>query len=175
MRYNLRKFAPAVTLIEVMVAMAILMFASIGALSYQFYAARDAAIASAQIDATRVARLLLEDWKSTGGNKDYNPASLKLGFSGALSIPAHFSNGKGQGLGSPLHDAVYAIMIGDVPLMIMLTWTDEQEDEISGSILRRLDATLTFDSAWEGKSQKKLENLNPIILTTYTRVDQSGG
>jgi prepilin-type N-terminal cleavage/methylation domain-containing protein len=164
-----------VTLIEVVMAMAILVFSSVGALSYQYYAARDASIADAQITATRLAMLLLEDWKSTGGSKDYDPSTLNLGFSSALAVPAHFSQGKGQGLGSPLHDGVYAIMIGDVPVMVMLTWTDVAEDDVSGVILRKLDATVTFDSAWESKSQKKLESLNPIILTSYVRVDEAGG
>ncbi len=170
-----RKFAPAVTLVEVMAAMAILVFSSVGALSYQYYAARDAAIAGAQITAARTALLLLEDWKSTGGSKEYDPSELELGFSSALPIPAHFSQGQGQGLGSPLHDSVHAIMIDNVPLMIMLTWSDVAEDETSGVILRKLDATVTFDSAWEGKSQKKLEILNPLILTTYVRLDGAGG
>jgi hypothetical protein len=169
------KFAPAVTLIEVMVAMCLLMFSTIGALSYQFYAARDAGIASAQVSAARLAMLLLEDWKSTGGSKDYDPAALDLGFTSALSIPAHFSQGAGGGLGSPLHDSVHAIMIDDVALMVMLSWYDVEEDETSGVILRRLSAMVTFDSAWEGHSQKKLESLNPIILTTYVRTDGAGG
>ncbi len=175
MKIRRRRFASAVTLLEVMVAMAILVFSSVGALSYQYYAARDASIADAQITATRIAMLLLEDWKSTGGSQDYNPATLNLGFSSTLQVPAHFSQGKGQGLGSPLHDGVYAIMIGDVPVMIMLTWTDIAEDDVSGIVLRKLDATVTFDSAWQGKSQKKLESLNPIILTSYVRVDEAGG
>ena len=175
MKIRRRRFAPAVTLLEVMAAMAILVFSSVGALSYQYYAARDASIADAQITATRIAMLLLEDWKSTGGSKNYNPAALNLGFSSAMQVPVNFSQGKGQELGSPLHNAVYAIMIGDVPLMIMLTWTDIAQDAVSGIILRKLDATITFDSAWQDKSQTKLESLNPIILTSYVRVDEAGG
>jgi prepilin-type N-terminal cleavage/methylation domain-containing protein len=174
-RGSRRQKDAGVTLIEVVMAMAILVFSSVGALSYQYYAARDASIADAQITASRLAMLLLEDWKSTGGSKDYDPSALNLGFTSALQVPAHFSQGKGQGLGSPLHDGVYAIMIGDVPIMVMLTWTDVAEDDVSGVILRKLDATVTFDSAWEGKSQKKLESLNPIILTSYVRVDEAGG
>jgi prepilin-type N-terminal cleavage/methylation domain-containing protein len=170
-----RKFFSGVTLIEMMVAMAIMIFASIGALSYQFYAARDAGIASAQMSAARIAMLLLEDWKSTGGSKDYDPNALKLGFTSALPVPAHFSQGVGGGLGSPLHDSVHAIMIDDVALMIMLSWYDVTTDATSGVILRQLSAMVTFDSAWEGHSQKKLENLNPIILTTYVRADEAGG
>jgi hypothetical protein len=35
--------------------------------------------------ATRITQLLLEDWKSTGGNSSYNPTSLGIGFTGTFS------------------------------------------------------------------------------------------
>jgi len=170
-----RKYARAVTLVEVMAAMAILIISSTGALSYQYFSAKDAKKARSQIIATRVAQLLLEDWKSTGGSKEYDPQSLGLGFSSALEVPAHFSQGAGVGLGSPLHDSVHEIEIDDVTLMVMLTWADVAEDDVSGVILRQLDVTVTEDEAWQGQSQKKLEELNPVILTTYVRMDAAGG
>lgn len=184
-----RKFAPAVllrkakkpkaiTLIEVMVATAILVIATTGALSYQYHAARDAQIARAQIAATRTAQLLLEDWMSTGGSKKYNPATLGLGFSSALFIPSHFSQGQGQGLGSPLHDAVYAITIDKLPMLVMLTWKDVAQDTVADVILRQLGVIVNFGVASKEEETvitKRLEHIKPVILTTYVRVDATGG
>lgn len=175
MKIHKRKFARAVTLTEVMAAIAILIISSTGALSYQYFSAKDAKKARSQINATRVAQLLLEDWKSTGGSKEYNPQTLGLGFTSALEVPAHYSNGAGVGLGSPLHDSVHEIDIDDITLVVMLTWADVAEDDVSGVILRQLDVTVTEDEAWQGNSQKKLQELNPVILTTYVRVDATGG
>lgn len=76
-----RKLARAVTLIEVIVALAVVVIASLGALGYQYYAAAQGRIAHAQTTSTRIAQLLLEDWKSTGGSEDYDPTALGLGFS----------------------------------------------------------------------------------------------
>lgn len=168
----------AITLIEVMVATAILVIVATGALSYQYHAARDAQIARAQIAATRTAQLLLEDWMSTGGSEEYNPATLGLGFSSALSIPSHFSQGKGQGLGSPLHDAVYAITVDKLPMLVMLKWKDVAQDTGADVILRQLDVIVNFgvvSREEETVITKQLENIKPVILTTYVRVDAAGG
>ena len=171
------KFLPAVTLVEVMAATVILITSSIGALSYQYYSARDAQKARSQIIATRVAQLLLEDWKSTGGSSEYNPKTLGLGFSSPLPIPSHFSEGVGQELGSPLRDSVYDITIDYVPMMAMLTWSDVAQDDISQVILRQLNVTVTFGSVDQDTIEEKsqYESLNPIVLTTYVRVDGAGG
>jgi hypothetical protein len=81
-----RKFASAVSLVEVIIVTAVFAVVTIGALSYQYHAAKNAQIAHAQITATCTAQLLLEDWKSTGGSQSYDPAKLGMGFSTA-SVP----------------------------------------------------------------------------------------
>ena len=81
------KCGRAVTLVEVMVAMAVLAIASLGAVSYQYHAARQTQVASAQIVATRTAQLLLEDCKGTGGSIDYYPTGLRPGFSSTQPTP----------------------------------------------------------------------------------------
>ena len=75
------KSARAMTLVEVMISTVILGVAAMGALSFEYHAAGHARIARAQICGTRVARLLLEDWMSTGGAIDYDPTALDVGFS----------------------------------------------------------------------------------------------
>jgi type II secretory pathway pseudopilin PulG len=176
MKIHKRRFARAVTLIEVMTAMAILIISSTGALSYQYFSAKDAQKARAQVIATRIGLLLLEDWKSTGGSKEYNPQTLGLGFSSPLPIPSHFSMGQGVGDAAPLHDAVHDITVDDIPMMVMLTWIDVARDDVSGVILRQLNIEVQFGTSWQDETTKKqYEGLKPIILTTYVRIDGAGG
>ena len=60
-----RKFASAISLVEVIVATVVLSIITVGAMSYEYQTSRDAKIASAQIAATRTEQLLLEDCFST--------------------------------------------------------------------------------------------------------------
>jgi type II secretory pathway pseudopilin PulG len=175
MKIRKRKFLPAITLIEVMAATAILVISSIGALSYQYHSARDAQKARAQVIATRIGQMLLEDWKSTGGSSNYDPQTLGLGFSAPLQIPSHFCEGVGNGLGSPLRDSIHEITVDDVTMMVLLTWADVAQDAVSGVVLRQLDITIRFGSTWPKNVNKTLEKLQPVVLTTYVRIDGAGG
>jgi len=143
------RLAPAVTLVEVMVATVILGVATIGALSYQYHASGHNKIAKAQICGTRTAQLLLEDWMSTGGSKEYDPAALDMGF-----LP---------------ENGAYAITVDDVPMQVALTWKDVDNDPDAQVTLRELCVAVEFGTA------DTMENIRPVILTTYVRTDASGG
>ena len=169
------KCTGAFTLTEVMVAMVVLAIASLGALGYQYYAARHSRIADAQITATRTAQLLLEDWKSTGGASDYNPTALGLGFSSG-GVPTGYTYG--QGMGAPLGNGVYSATVDSTPMVIMLSWTNVATDTVTQTILRQLAVIVKFGNVSKGAMTEPtniVKNLPPIILTTYTRVDASGG
>ena len=153
--------------------MAVLTLAMLGAMSYEFYANKDTQVAHAQTAATRIAQLLLEDWKSTGGSDEYNPTFLDLGFSSALSIPSNF--GYDKSLGGPLNDAVYAIKINDVPMMVMLAWKDVAYDTSAEVKLRQLAAIVECRAAVGETSYQWLENIESVTLVTYARVDASDG
>ena len=168
-----RRFAPAVSLIEAVVATVVLSIATIGAMSYEYHASRNATIARAQIAATRTSQLLLEDWMSTGGSAGYDPASLKLGFSGASAIPSGFSDP--SGLGIPLNNAVYAVTIDDMPMLVMLVRRDIAKDIPTGVTLRQLAVIVEFGTLASDTSAGRLEQIPPVILTTYVRTDASGG
>jgi len=168
-----RKFASAVSLVEVAVASAILSIATIGAMSYEFHTSRNATIARAQIAATRTGQLLLEDWMSTGGSTDYAPSALGLGFSAASAIPSGFSDS--SGLGVPLNNAVYAITVDEMPMLVMLTRRDVAKDTSTGVTLRQLGVIVEFGTLAADKNAGRLEEIPPIILTTYVRADASGG
>ena len=175
------KFASAFTLIEVMVAMVVLVIAALGTSGYQYYATRQARIAEAQITATRTAQLLLEDWKSTGGSEDYDPTTLELGFSSALSLP------EGSPVGVALGNAAYTITVNDVPMVIVMTWDDiagaafrqltvmvigspvKKEEEIKANLGLIISGKLTSESSISSGL------ISPVTLTTYIRLGASSG
>lgn len=178
-----RKFAAAVTLVEVMVAMAVLAIAALGALGYQYHAALQARIAHAQTTSTRIAQLLLEDWKSTGGSENYDPTTLGLGF---------FSDVIHLGQGTALPDGVYSITVDNVPMLILLNWKDVDYDSDAEVTLRQITVTsvwrrdLEKDVNWGTITAEEVANehassgygdaLRPLAaLTTYVRLDASGG
>ena len=167
------KFAPALTLTEVIIATVVLVITASGALGYQYYAARDGQIARAHMAATRTAQLLLEDWMSTGGSSAYDPSTLGLGFSAAISIPPHFSAGDGGGLGAPLNNAVHSITIDEIPMLVMLTSRDIAQDTQAQVILRQLGVIVEF--AEQAQITQMLENVESVVLTTYVRTSASSG
>lgn len=173
------KFASAAILIEVMVAMFVLAIAALGALNYQYYAAGQARIARSQITAMRTAQLVLEDWKSTGGSGDYDVSMLGLGFSSGLKIPSQWSEGKGVGLGSPLNNSVYSITVDNLPMVVMLKWQDVAEDTTAEVKLRQLSVIVSFGEVDDNGNltfpESYLENITDVTLTTYVRIDASGG
>jgi type II secretory pathway pseudopilin PulG len=173
------KFASAVTLIEVMLATAILSIAALGTMSYQYYSAGHARIAHAQITAVRTAQLLLEDWKSTGGTENYDLAALGLGFSSRLFIPSQWSQGQGEGMGSPLHNSAYAAVVDGLPMLITLRWDDVASDPIAETKLRQLVVVVKFGEIDNRGNltfpESYLENVSSLVLATYVRLDASGG
>jgi len=55
------------SLIEVVIAIAVMAAATFGSLVYEYHATRHAQMAEAEIVAKNIAHLLIDDWKSTGG------------------------------------------------------------------------------------------------------------
>lgn len=168
------KVSKALTLIELMVAMAILVIAALGDLSYQYFAAKQSRMAHAQTTATQVAQLLLEDWRSTGGDTiAYDPLKLNLGFS-STEVPSGFT--MGLSLGSVLNNVVYTKTVNDVPLMIMLSWCDVEQDHTAGTTLRQLRAMVRWQQGYVLESGGTTLCNSPVVLTTaYIRLDAEGG
>jgi hypothetical protein len=156
-----------------MAASAVLVVAAVGALSYEYHASRNTQIARAHIAATQMAQLLLEDWMSAGGADSYDPAALGLGFSPALDIPAGFT--LFDGMGAPLNNGVYAITINEVPMLAMLTRNNIDTDEVAQITLRQLGVIVEFDVVSGQDAPDWVENVRPVILTTYVRADAAGG
>ena len=164
----------AVTIIEAMVAMVVLVIVALGASAYQYHAARHARVARAQVIGARTAQLLLEDWKSTGGSTDYDPTALGLGFSSLLSSTT-YSGGTIHGL--------YAVTVEDMVMLVGLNYDDVAHDSQAQVTLRHLEVIIQVGeisgiySSFSGVSSYVSPTLHvsPISLTTYVRLDASGG
>ena len=63
-----------------MVSVAIIVVVALGTLNFQYHGAKHSRISEAQVTATNLGQLLLEDWKSTAGDDAYDPTTLGLGF-----------------------------------------------------------------------------------------------
>jgi hypothetical protein len=164
------------TLIEAMVTVAFVAIAALGGLSYQYHAARHTRTAQGQMTATRTAQLLLEDWMSTGGSTEYDPSALGFGFSSALPVPGDFA--APTGLGQTLNSAVYSIEVDGLPMVVMLKYSDVDEDATARVKLRQLSIFIAFGEVIDEKltlSKHWLGGIRPITLTTYVRVDAAGG
>jgi prepilin-type N-terminal cleavage/methylation domain-containing protein len=155
MHFDRKKYRRGITLIEAMVAMAVLAIAALGALSYQFHCAKHARIAKLEMTATRTAQLLLEDWKSNGGSSSYDPTTLGLGFT------------KDQDSG------FYKIEVDGLPMYIHLMQRDVETDTVAGVTLREISVIVRWRLDF---SDIEPEAMHPhLVLTTYVRLDASGG
>lgn len=166
--FNGPKVKNGFTLTELMVAMVLIAIAAVGTLDYQYHAVKHSRIAITQTTATRTAQLLLEDWISAAGSTTYNPANIQMGFT-ASAVPPGFT--MGQTLGTALNNSVYNVTINNVPMQIILGYSDVDHDNISGITLRQLTAMVRWRMGQAiGTGGNSLCD-SPVILTTYVRLD----
>jgi prepilin-type N-terminal cleavage/methylation domain-containing protein len=144
------------TLIETIIAAVAISIIALGGLSYQYFAAVHSRIARAQITATRTGQLLIEDWKNNGGSASYDPSTLGLGF---LK-----SDKKGWG---------YYITVDKLSMYINLTSSDVAVDVTAGVTIRKLEIKVAWRRDYTEDAPEADDPF--IVLTTYARVDASGG
>jgi Tfp pilus assembly protein PilV len=144
------------TLIETIIAAVSLSIIALGALSYQYFAATHNRIAQSQVTATRTGQLLIEDWKNSGGSAAYDPTSLQLGFLKASE--------KGWG---------YYIVVDNLPMYINLSSSDVEHDDAAGVTVRQLDVKVAWRRDYQNGAPETDDPF--IVLTTYARVDATGG
>ena len=143
------------TLVEVVVTIAVLLVVSLGAISYQYHAVRQAKIGRAKIAAARLGSLILESWKSQGGSDAYDPTTLDLGI-------AKSSTGE-----------KYLLVVGGIPFYLELYSKDIDSNETTGVILRELSVFVQWRPDYE---QQIPQSSDPSsMFYTYVRQDQSGG
>jgi hypothetical protein len=136
-----------------MVSVAIIVIVALGTLCYQYHSVKHSRISRAQVTATRVGQLLLEDWKSTGGDLDYDPASLGLGF----TTP------------SPEEPGDYIITLDNQTFFIQLVQNLVAYDPVAGVRLLEINVLVKWrkDYARGAVSAGDPE----VSLTTYVRRD----
>jgi Tfp pilus assembly protein PilV len=144
------------TLIETVISAVCLSIIALGALSYQYFAATHNHIAKSQITATRTGQLLIEDWKNGGGSAAYDPTSLQLGFLKASE--------KGWG---------YYIVVDNLPMYVNLSSSDVAHDDTAGVTIRQLDVRVAWRRDYQNGAPETDDPF--IVLTTYARVDATGG
>jgi hypothetical protein len=77
----------------------------------------------------------------------------------------------GQDIGSVLNNTVYTITINNVPMVIMLGYSQISHDNIANTTLRQLTVMVRWKQGQAiGSGGTTLCDL-PIILTTYVRLD----
>jgi prepilin-type N-terminal cleavage/methylation domain-containing protein len=139
------------TLTEVMASVAIITIVAVGTMGYQYHNIKFSRASQAQITGTRIGQLLLEDWKSKGGDSTYDPTSLGLGF--ATTSPGN-----------------YVITLDRQTFYIQPQFNQIDQDTVAGVTLCQVRVVVRWrvDYAPGAISADDPQ----ITLTTYVRRDQ---
>jgi prepilin-type N-terminal cleavage/methylation domain-containing protein len=154
---NSRETKKGFTLVEAMLASAIVCVIAIGSLCYQYLSIRHTRASQAQVMATHLAQLLLEDWKSTNADTTYDPTTLGLGF-----LTPQAGDG-GQ----------YIITVDNQTFYLWKTVSNApvtpNPDTVANVTLRKINITVQWRSDF---GRGGLSADDPMIsLTTYVRCD----
>lgn len=147
------KLMGGMTLVEVMVAVAIVIIAALGTLCYEYLCIDHVRIARAELTATRIGQLLIEDWKSDGGSLDYNPEDLHMGFSLPDDLPSNC-----------------VTVVDGLPLHISMTHSDVDADAFTGAKLGELSVIVSWKRHFGNGAPA--DDDPRVTLTTYVRRDQ---
>jgi len=139
------------TLTEVMASVAIIVVVALGTMGYQYHNVKFSRASKAQITGTRIGQLLLEDWKSTGGDPTYDPTSLGLGFATTL-----FGD--------------YVITLDNQAFYIQLQQNDIDQDTVAGVTLRQVRVIVRWRKDYVRGAVSAGDP--EVSLTTYVRRDQ---
>lgn len=149
------KAASAFTLVEVVVTIVIIMVLATGAMGQQFHASKMARQARAKYVAANVGQLVMENWKAKGGDENFDPTDLDLGFTKDKT------------------GSVYQITTDDTPLFVKLSYKDLETDPLTGITLREINVVVQWNFAF---TETTPTDSDPSIeLTSYIRLDESGG
>ena len=146
MKKNVQK--RGLTLIEVMIAMGILMFAVIGAMGYRYYSALDTRKADEQITAGRIGQMLLEGWRGGGGRNmgdpynSFNPVNLSV--PDAQLLIANGSSGPPVPSGFTSFGSTYRVMSEGARYYATLSYKDEDLNGDGTLDMRILNAEVAW-------------------------------
>ena len=141
------------TIVEVMVSVAIIVIVALGTLSFQYYCVKDSRSSEAQTTATHLGQLLLEDWKSTGGDPLYDATTLGLGF--LTPTPPTALN--------------YIITLDSQTFYLSMAQQPVSTDTVAGVTLQQLIVTVSWRKDYGSGA---VSGSDPTLtLTTYVRCD----
>ena len=147
------KLMGGMTLVEVMVAVAVVIIAALGTLCYEYLCIDHVRIARAELTATRIGQLLIEDWKSDGGSLDYNPEDLHMGFSLPDDLPTNC-----------------VTVVDGLPLHISMTHSKVDTDPFTGTELSEISVVVSWKRGFGNGAPA--DDDPRVALTTYVRRDQ---
>jgi len=153
-----RRWAAAVTLVEIMVTTAVLMIAIVGTSGYRYYAALDARKADKLRTAADIALLLCENWRGLKGSQTYDPAA-HLASSLAITTVTDEFTGPTDPDFSLL--GVYQVAVQGTNYYAVLSWKDVDAG------LRAISIVVT----WPKRDQLTTQIADAdasFTLTTYT-------
>jgi len=153
-----KRHASGLTLIEVMVAMAVIIVGIIGAMGFRYYSILDARKADVQIGASRLSSMLLEGWKSAAGysaadTEPYDPVAM---FGTQLPIVMQ-DVGPEVASGFEKH-AKYTIKANREEYFATLSYKDDGNN-------RTLNVATTWGSKF--RTDSSINNRQVVKLTTY--------
>ena len=147
------------TLVEMMISAAIIIIVALGTLSFQYQNVKNSRISEAQVTATRLGQMLLEDWKSTGGDPLYDATSLGLGF--AASIPPVTGS-----YNITLDNQTFYIQMAQ---QLAPVSSGSNPDPVAGITLQELSVTVSWRKDFGNGT---ISNSDPTLnLTTFVRRD----
>lgn len=152
-RIKRSKSAAAITLVEIIVSMVVLIVAILGAMGFRYYCSLDARKADLQVTAGRFGLLLLENWKASGGAVDYDPVA-EFGpdfaeFGSDLVIISVGTSADGE---FPVQ-GIYKITDGHIDYYAVLSYKD---------LIPAAVKILNVEVAWGGPNTAQ-----SVRLTTY--------
>ena len=155
------------TMIEVMIALGGFLVAVVGALSFQYYCAVDTREADVRAGANRVALLMLEGWRGSGGRATglwaFNPIE-EFGPLAATDGPLEFIGPTDEGL-----DAIdpelgrYKVVANRTNYFVTLSYNDTVDPS-----LRTLGVTVAWSRDYKAESLDRL--VRSVALTTFVEV-----
>lgn len=151
-----RRHAGGLTLIEVVLATAVIAIAAIGTLSYEYHGVKQMQIAKAHSAAVRIGYFLLEDWKANGGNALYATNSFGVASPDNLDMGFRYIGNK-----------TYKIAVDNIPMRVTL----------SRPLLNKTLIPLTATIRWrrDFRDEAILPDSPSIVLSAHARVGQAGG
>ena len=152
------KHTRGLTLIEVMMVVLIVVIAITGAMGFRFHCVSDAKRADVHINATRIASMLLENWKGMGGITTYDPTTqfgtlfnsqYTINSNSSASVPL-------QSLPSKLMSCQIQDLKNKVYYYVTLSYT-------TATSPWTLNATISWNKKYDTTNDKA----DKISITTY--------